>query len=146
MKRRNQRKNREGKDSLQQHEQDIQRSKAITIAKNRLFHPYILPVLMYCGESLTLDKASRNKIEAVETRFYRQMIRIYWTKTKINEEVLMMVECKIKILKKVKERKAKFFEHVMRRNGLENFVTTGLVGGKKTRGRQRMKMLDGITA
>ena len=73
------------------------------------------------------------------------MMKIPRTGRKTNEEVLEMAECTRSIINKTRKRKAKFMGHVMRRNGMENLITTGKLEGKRGRGRQRQKMMDDTT-
>ena len=61
-----------------------------------------------------------------------------------NEEVLRRVETGRKLCVKIRERQVRFFGHVMKRDGLENIIMTGMMKGKKSRGRQRVKHLDGL--
>ncbi|GFO08669.1 endonuclease-reverse transcriptase [Plakobranchus ocellatus] len=63
-----------------------------------------------------------------------------------NEEVLKETESTRSLMNKIRRRQAKFVGHIMRREGLENLDTTGRMEGKKSRGRQREKMLDGMTS
>ena len=101
---------------------------------------------MYSCESWTLSVNMRKRIEAAEMWFIRRMLKIKWTEKKSNREVLEMAECERSLLNKIRKRKAKFMGHVMRRGGMENLVTTGKMLGKRTPGRQRLKMLDDTTA
>merc|ERR1712002_443702 len=109
------------------------------VMKVRLLKCYIEPILMYSCETWTLTNKIRKQLEATEMWFLRRMMRIPLTDRKTNNEVLEMAEYTRAILSKIKKRKAKFMGHVMRRNGLENLITTGKFEGKRGRGRQRQK-------
>ncbi|GFR91154.1 endonuclease-reverse transcriptase [Elysia marginata] len=76
--------------------------------------------------------------------FLRRMLRVPWTARKTNEEVLKETETARSLMSR--RGQAKFVGHIMRREGLENLVTTGRMEGKKSRRRQREKMLDGMTS
>ncbi|GFN78636.1 endonuclease-reverse transcriptase [Plakobranchus ocellatus] len=119
----------------------------ITITtRKRALQCYIEPILMYGCEAWTITKEIQKKIEAAEMWFFRRMLRVPWTARKTNEEVLKETESTRSLMNRVRRRQAKFVGHIMRREGLENLVTTGRMEGKKSRGRQREKMLDGMTS
>ena len=77
--------------------------------------------------------------------FLRRMLRIPWVAKKSNEKVLKEAHTKRSLMNKIRKRQATFFGHVMRKEKMEHIVTTGMMEGKKSRGRQREKMLDGLT-
>ncbi|GFR77493.1 endonuclease-reverse transcriptase [Elysia marginata] len=103
---------------------------------------------MYGCEAWTITKEIHKKIEAAEMWFFRRMLRVPWTARKMNKEVLKETETTRSFMNRIRRRQAKFVAHIMRREGLdlENLVTTGRMEGKKSRGRQREKMLDGMTS
>ena len=78
-----------------------------------------------------------NKLEATEMWFLRRMQRISYTEHVTNVEVLRRANTKRKLLSEMVNRQVKFFGHVMRKDEMENLVTTGYVEGKRARGRQR---------
>ncbi|GFR98808.1 eukaryotic translation initiation factor 3 subunit F [Elysia marginata] len=78
--------------------------------------------------------------------FFRRMLRVPWTARKTNEEVLKDTETTMSLMNRIRRSQAKFVGHIMRREGLENLITTGRMEGKKSRGIQREKMLDGMTS
>ncbi|GFO10081.1 endonuclease-reverse transcriptase [Plakobranchus ocellatus] len=119
----------------------------ITITtRKRALQCYIEPILMYRCEAWTITKEIQKKIEAAEICFFRRMLRVPWTARKTNEEVPKETESTRSLMSRIRRRQAKFVGHIMRREGLENLVTTGRMEGKKSRGRQREKMLDGMTS
>ena len=81
---------------------------------------------------------------AAEMWFLRKMQRIPRTDRKTNEQVLQEANENRKLIREIRRRQSKFVGHIMRRNKLENLVTTGKIEGKRTRGRQRSKFLDGL--
>ncbi|GFN89597.1 endonuclease-reverse transcriptase [Plakobranchus ocellatus] len=92
---------------------------------------------MYGCEACTITKEIQKKIEAAEMWFFRRMLRVPWTARKTNEEVLKETESTRSLMSRIRRRQAKFVGHIMRREGLENLVTTGRMEGKKSRGRQK---------
>ncbi|GFR63281.1 endonuclease-reverse transcriptase [Elysia marginata] len=119
----------------------------ITITtRGRALQCYIEPILRYGCEAWTITKEIQRKIEAAEMWFFRRMLRVPWTARKTNEEVLKETETTRSFINRIRRRQAKFVGHIMRREGLENLITTGRMEGKKSRGRQREKMLDGMTS
>ena len=76
--------------------------------------------------------------------FFRRMLRIPWTAKKLNETVLRDADTRY-LMNRVYKRQATFFGRVMRREKLEHLVKTGMIEGKRSRGKQREKMLDGLT-
>ena len=113
--------------------------------RKRVLQCYIEPILMYGCEAWTISKQTQRKLEAVEMWFLRRMLRISWTKKKTNEAVLEEAETTRSLIKNIRKRQATFFGHVMRREKLEHLATTGKLDGKRSRGRQREKMIDGLT-
>ena len=85
----------------------------------------------------TLSSKMLNKLEATEMWFLRRMQRISYTEHITNVEVLRRANTKRKLLSEMVNRQVKFFGHVMRKEEMENLVTTGYVEGKRARGRQR---------
>ena len=69
-----------------------------------------------------------------------------WTDRKTNENVLKEANTQRTIITRVRTRQSRLFGHIMRRDGLESLVTMGKIQGKRDRGRQREKILDGLTS
>ncbi|GFO01374.1 retrovirus-related pol polyprotein from type-1 retrotransposable element r2 [Plakobranchus ocellatus] len=105
---------------------------------------YIEPVLMYGCEAWTISKQIQNELEATEIWFLRRMLRIPWTAKKTNKRVLNEVNKRRSRVRTIWKRQATFLGHVMRRGKLEHLVTTGKFEGKRSRGRQREKIMDGL--
>jgi len=78
--------------------------------------------------------------------FIRRMLRISWIAWKINEEVLREAGMKKQIITKIIGRQSRFLGRVLRRANVEHLVTTCKIKGKQDRGRQREKMLDGLSS
>ena len=105
---------------------------------------YIWSILLYGAESWTLSKKMEEKLQAMEMWIWRRMLKISWTERKSNEEVLRMIGEKRELTKTVRKRQMKFIGHTMRRGGIENLILTGMIEGKRGRGRPREKYMDGV--
>ena len=77
--------------------------------------------------------------------FLRRMLRVPWTARKTNIEVLREANTQRSLVNRIRKRQAQFVGHIIRRDGLENLITTGWLKGRRARGRQREKTLDGLT-
>ncbi|GFR72916.1 endonuclease-reverse transcriptase [Elysia marginata] len=72
------------------------------------------------------------------------MLRISWTERKSNDTVIIEANSRRSLIKTIRKRQATFLGHVMRREKLEHLITTGKLDGKRGRGKQREKMMDGL--
>ncbi|GFO40770.1 ubiquitin carboxyl-terminal hydrolase 24 [Plakobranchus ocellatus] len=131
---------------------NFQKMKTVLTNKNisirtrrRALECYIEPILMYGCEAWTRSKQTQKKLEATEMWFLRRMLRISWTAKKTNDTVLEEAHTTRLLISKIRKRQATFFGHVMRREKLENLVTTGMLEGKRSRGKQREKLIEGLT-
>ncbi|GFO31777.1 condensin-2 complex subunit g2-like [Plakobranchus ocellatus] len=113
--------------------------------RRRALECYIEPILMYGCEAWTISKQTQKKLEATEMWFLRRMLRISWTAKKTNDTVLEEAHTTRLLISKIRKHQATFFGHVMRREKLENLVTTGMLEGKRSRGKQREKLIEGLT-
>ena len=111
----------------------------------RVLDCYRLPVLMYGCEAWTISKEIENRLRATEMWFLRRMLRISYLDRVRNEEVLERAGTTRSLVKEARKRQAVFFGHVMRRKELGHLVTTRKIDGKRSRGRQREKILDSMT-
>ena len=78
--------------------------------------------------------------------FLRRMLRIPLTAKKSNADILTEASHSRQLVRNMRRRQAKFVGHIIRKEEMENLVTTGKLDGKRSRGRQREKILDGLTA
>ena len=78
--------------------------------------------------------------------FLRRMLRTPWTAIKYYREILQDAREKRTLINKIRKRQATFFGQVLRRENMEHLITTGKIQGKRSPGRQRIKMLDDVTA
>ena len=112
--------------------------------RKRTLECYIDPILMYGCEAWTISKQAQKKLEAVEMWFLRRMMKISWMAKKSNDTVLKEAHTSRALVNKIRTRQTTFFGHVMRREKLEHLITTGMMEGKRSRGKQREKMTDGL--
>ncbi|GFO14783.1 UDP-glucuronosyltransferase 2a1-like [Plakobranchus ocellatus] len=114
--------------------------------RKRALQCYIEPVdvLMYGCEAWTISKQIQNKLEATEMWFLRRMLRIAWIAKKTNERVLNEANKRRSLVRTIRKRQATFLGQLIRRGKLEHLVTTGKFEGKRSRGRQREKIMDGL--
>ena len=106
----------------------------------------IFPVVMYGCESRTIKKAERQRIDAFELWCWRRLLRVPWIARRCNQSILKEIspECSLEWL--MLKVKLLYFGHLMRRvDSLEKTLMLGGIGGRRRRGRQRMRWLDGIT-
>ena len=106
---------------------------------------YCLVVVMYGCESWTVKKAERRRTDAFELWCWRRLLRVPWTARRSNQSVLKEISPGISLEGMMLKLKLQYFGHLMRRvDSLEKTVMLGGIGGKRRRGRQRMRWLDGI--
>ena len=112
--------------------------------RKRAVKTYIWSGLLYGSEAWTINKDSQRKLEAMEMWCWRRVLKIPWTAMKTNEEVLQRIGSQRELMNHIRGRQMEFLGHVMRREALENLAITGRIEGKRSRGRQREKFIDGI--
>ena len=101
---------------------------------------------MYGCESWTVKKAERRRIDAFELWWWRRLLRVPWTARRSNQSILKEISPGISLKGMILKLKLQYFGHLMRRvDSLEKTLTLGGIGGRRRRGRQRMRWLDGIT-
>ena len=125
----------------------ILKSRDITLpTKVHLVKAMVFPVVMYGCESWTVKKAERRKINAFELWCWRRLLRVPWTARRSDQSILKEIspECSLEGL--MLKLKLQYFGHLMWRvNSLGKTLMLGGIGGRRRRGRQRMRWLDGIT-
>ena len=121
----------------------IFKSRDITLpTKVRLVKAMVFPVVMYGCESWTVKKAERRSIDAFELWCWRRLLRVSWTARRSNQSILKEISPGISLEGLMLKLKLQYFGHLMRRvDSLEK----GGIGGRRRRGRQRMRWLDEIT-
>ena len=106
----------------------------------------VFPVVMYGCESWTVKKAERWRIDAFELWCWRRLLRVPWTARRSNQSILKETSPGISWEGMMRKLKLQYFGHLMRRvDSLEKTLMLGGIGGRRRRGRQRMRWLDGIT-
>ena len=101
---------------------------------------------MYGCESWTVKKAKRRRIDAFELWCWRRLLRVPWTARRSNQAILNEISPGISLEGMMLKLKLQFFGHLMWRvDSLEKTLMLGGIGGRRRRGRQRMRWLDGIT-
>ena len=125
----------------------IFKSRDITLpTKVRLVKAMVFPVVMSGCESWTVKKAERRRIGAFELWCWRRLLRVPWTAGRSIQSILKEISPGISLEGLMLKLKLQYFGHLMRRvDSLEKPLMLGGIGGKKRRGRQRMRWLDGIT-
>ena len=115
--------------------------------KVRLGKAMVFPVVMYGCESWTVRKAERRKIDAFELWCWRRLLRVPWTARRSNQSILKQISpgYSLEGLMMLK-LKLQYLGHLMQRvDSLEKTLMLGGIGGRRRRGQQRMRWLDGIT-
>ena len=125
----------------------ILKSRDITLStKVHLVKAMVFPVVMCGCESCTIKKAECQRIDAFELRCFRRLLRLPWTAKRSSQSILKEISpgCSLKGL--ILKLKLQSFGHLMRRaDSLEKTLMLGGIGGRRRRGQQRMRWLDGIT-
>ena len=104
------------------------------------------PMVMYGCESWTVKKAERRRIDAFELWCWRRLLRVPCTARISNQSILKEISLGISLEGMMLKLKLQYFSHLMRRVALlEKTLMLGGIGGRRRRGRQRMRWLDGIT-
>ena len=126
---------------------NILKSRDITLpTKVPLVKAIVFPVVMYGCESWTINKAEHRGIDVFEVWCWRRLLRIPWTARRCNQSILKEIspECSLEGL--MLKLKLQYFGHLMRRtDSFEKTLMLGKVEGRRRRGQQRMRWLDGIT-
>ena len=125
----------------------ILKSRDITLpTKVRLVKDLVFPVVMYECESWTVKKAERQKIDGFELWCWRRLLRVPWTARSSNQSILKEISPGCSLEGLMLKLKLQYFGHLMWRvDSLENTLMLGGIGGRRRRGQQRMRWLDGIT-
>ena len=115
-------------------------------AKVRLLKAMVFTVVMYGCESWTVKKAEHWRIDAFELWDWRKLLRIPWTVRRSNQSILKAISPGISLEGMMLKLKFQYSGHLMWRvDSLEKILMLGGIGGRRRRGRKRMKWLDGIT-
>ena len=124
----------------------ILKSRDITLpTKVRLVKVMVFPVVTYGCESWTVKKAEHQRIDVFELWCWRRLLRVPWTARRSNQSILKEISPEYSLEGLMLRLKLQYFGHRMQRvNSLEKILILGKTKGRRRRGRQRMRWLDGI--
>ena len=107
---------------------------------------FLFPVVMYGCESWTVKKAEHRKIDAFELWCWRRLLRVLWTAGRSNQSILKEISPEYSLEGLMLKLKLQYFGHLMQRtDSFEKTLMVGRIEGRRRRGQQRMRWLDGIT-
>ena len=123
------------------------RPRNITLPRKvRLVKAMVFPVVMYGCESWTVKKAECQRIDAFKLWCWRRLLRVPWTARRSNQSILKEISPGCSLEGMMLKLKLQYFGYIMRRvDSLEKTLMLGGIGGRRKRGWQRMRWLDGIT-
>ena len=106
----------------------------------------VFPVIMYGCESWTVKKAECRRIDSFELWCWRRLLRVPWTARRSNQSILKEISPGYSLEGLMLKLERQYFGHLMQRtDSLEKTLMLGGIGGRRRRGRQRMRWLDGTT-
>ena len=125
----------------------ILKSRDITLLKKvHLVKAMVFPVVIYGCESWTIKKVECQRIDAFERWCWRRLFRVPWTARRSNQSILKEISPEYSLKGLMMKLKLQYFDHLMQRtDSLEKTLMLGKIKGRRRRGQQRMRWLDGIT-
>ena len=125
----------------------ILKSRDITLpTKVCLVKAMVFPVVVYGCESWTIKKTERRRIDTFELWCWRRLLRVPWTGRRSNQSILREISPGCSLEGLMRKLKLQYFAHLMwRADSFEKTLMLGKIEGRRRRGRQRMRWLDGIT-
>ena len=125
----------------------ILKSRDITLpTKVHLVEAMVFPAVMYGCESWAIKKAEHRRIDAFELWCWRRLLKVSWTARGSNQSILKEISPEYSLEGLMLKLKLQYFGHLMQRTDLlEKTLMLGGIGGRRKRGRQRMRWLDGFT-
>ena len=125
----------------------ILKSRDVTLpTKVHLVKTMVFPVVMYGCESWTIKKAECRRIDAFELWCWRRLLRVPWTARRSNQSILKEISPGCSLEGLMLKLKFQYVGHLMRTpDSFEKTLMLGKIEGRRRRGRQRMRWLDGIT-
>ena len=126
---------------------NILKSRDITLStKISLVKAMVFPVVMYGCENWTIKKAEHRRIDAFELWCWRRLLRVPWTSRRSNQSILKEISPGCSLEGLMQKLKLQYFGHLMQRtDSLEKTLMLGKIEGRRTKGRQKVRWLDGIT-
>ena len=123
------------------------KSKDVTLlTKVHIVKAMVFPVVMYSYERWNIKKAESQRIDAFKLWCWRRLLRVPWTARRSSQSILKEISPEYSLEGLMLKLKLKYFDHLMRRtDSLEKTLMLGKIEGRRRRGRQRMRWLDGIT-
>ena len=125
----------------------ILKSRDVTLSTNvRLVKAMVFPVVIYRCESWTIKKAECRRIDAFQLWCWRRLLRVPWTARRSNQSILKEISPGCSLEGLMLKLKLQYFGHLMRRaDSFQKTLMLGKIEGRRRRGQQRMRCLDGIT-
>ena len=125
----------------------VLKSRDITLpTKVHLVKAMVFPVVMYECESWTIKKTDCRRTDAFELWCWRRLLRVSWTARRSNQSILKKISPGCSLERLMLKLKLQYFGHLMRRtDSLKKTLMLGKIEGRRRRGQQRMRWLDGIT-
>ena len=134
------------KESYEQPRQHIKKQRHYFVNKGLLFKAMVFPVVTYGCESWTIKKAECWRIDALELWCWRRLLRVPWTARRSKQSILKEISPGCSLEGLILKLQLQYFGHLMRRpDSLEKTLMLGKIEGRRRRGWQRMRWLDGIT-
>ena len=134
------------KKSYDQPRQHIKKQRYYFANKGPSSKAIVFPVVMYGCESWTVKKAEHQKIDAFELWCWKRFLRVPWTASRSNQSILKEISPGCSLEGLMLKLKLQYFGHLMQRaDSLEKTLMLGKIKGRRRRGRERMRWLDGIT-
>ena len=123
------------------------KTRDITLPTNvRLVKAMFFPIVMFGCESWTIKKAECQRRDTFELWYWRRLLAVPWTARRSNQSILKEISPEYSLEGMMLKLKLQSFGHLMRRvDSLEKILMLGGIGGRRRRGRQRMRWLDGVT-
>ena len=127
--------------------ESIFKSRDITLAtRSILVKAMVFPMVMYGCEPWMVKKADHQRIDAFELWCWRRLLRVPWIAERSNQSILKVISSGFSLEGLMLKLKLQYFGHLMQRvDSLKKTLMLGRIGGRRRRGRQRMRWLDGIT-
>ena len=134
------------KKSYDQPREHIKKQRHYFVDKGLSSLSYLFPVVMYGCESWTIKKAEQQRIDAFELWCWRRLLRVPWTARRSKQSILKEINPDYSLKQLLLKLKLQYFGHLMwRTDPLEKTLMLGRIEGRRRRGWQRMRWLDGIT-
>ena len=124
----------------------ILNSRDITLpTKVHLVKAMVFPVVMYGCESWTIKKSEHQRTDAFEQWYWRRLLRVPWTARRSNQSILKEISPEYSLQWLMLKLKLQYMDHLIRSDSSEKTPMLGKIEGRRRRGQQRMRWLDGIT-